>query len=390
MRLINYDINEIGSVTFKLDFDEDDYNEYLEDNGLTDSNDSKFEFVRDNCTYDAEFTDSEYFHHLGYDSLSYEEIEDMFGERFAQDVLKNCMDGEEHQFEVQSYADEEINLEDPNELSNLAMKYLKHGEYFKNARGFILPNGVIVYTEMEHNQCSKVPGVKGTFHFIELGCIRILDHSIDISKNPTDAQYKTLYKILKYYNTEELYLDLMNKQIGAFSKKYQYCEPDDVVSDIERYFKGIKPRTNQLYENKSSKVMKLYHWSTNVVTEPRIKGNCGYGFYMAKNKKYSRLFGNVLHKVTVKPENTFELFDKDVRKYAFFNIDKQHYDDYINKGYDSLAWYRNGELCEFVALKQEIIKDIEVIGYMNEERFMITLNDVSRMINEIVNHLFVI
>lgn len=59
MRLANYDINEIGSVTFKLDFDEDDYNEYLEDNGLTDSNDSKFEFVRDNCTYDAEFTDSQ-------------------------------------------------------------------------------------------------------------------------------------------------------------------------------------------------------------------------------------------------------------------------------------------------------------------------------------------
>ena len=388
MRITDYDISDIGSVKFTLNYDEDDYREYLEDNELTDCAESQIEFVKENCSYDVEFTDSEYFHHLGYDTMYYDEIESMFGENFAEDVLKDCMDGEEHDFEPQSYANEEINLEDPNELSNLAMKYLKHGEYFRNARGFILPNGVIVYTEMEHNQCSKVPGVKGTFHFIELGCIRILDHSIDMAKKPTKEQYKTLYRILKFYYTEELYLDLMNKQIGSFSKKYQYCEPDDVVSDIEKYFKGIMPKSNQLYEGKSPKTMKLYHWSTNVVTEPRIKGNCGYGFYMAKNKKYSRLFGNVLHKVTVKPENTFELFDKDVKKHAFFNIDKQHYDDYISKGYDSLAWYRNGELCEFVALKQEIIKDIEVIGYMNEERFRITLNDVSKMVNEIVNHLF--
>lgn len=387
MRISDYDISDIGSVKFTLNYDEDDYNEYLEDNGLTDCSESQIEFVKDNCSYDVEFTDSDYFHHLGYDTMYYDEIESMFGERLAEDVLKDCMDFQEHEFEPQSYANEQINLEDPNELSNLAMKYLKHGEYFKNARGFILPNGVIVFTETEHNQCSKVPGVNGTFHFIELGCIRILDHAIDIAKKPTDAQYKVLYRILKYYYTEELYLDLMNKQIGNFSKKYDSCEPDDVISDIERYFKGIIPR-NKMFESKSGKVMKLYHWSTNVVTEPRIKGNCGYGFYMAKNKKYSRLFGNILHKVTVKPENTLNFYDKDVKKNAFFNIDKQNYEKYISGGYDSLAWYRNGELCEFIALKPEIIKDIEVVGYMNEEKIGITFKDIRKMVNEIINHVF--
>ena len=133
--------------------------------------------------------------------------------------------------------------------------------------------------------------------------------------------------------------------------------------------------------------MKLYHWSTNVVTEPRIKGNCGYGFYMAKNRKYSRLFGDVLHKVTVMPKNTFVLNDKEVRKYPFFNIDKEHYEDYIKKGYDSLAWYRNGELCEFIALKPEIIKDIEVIGTAMREQ-KLNLNDIKTIVAEVVNRVY--
>ena len=365
MRITDYDISDIGSIKFTLNYDEDEYAEYLEDNEVPDCKETQLEFVKDNCSYDVEFTDSEYYHHLGYDTMYYDEIESMFGENLANDVLNDCMDGQEHDFEPQSYATEELNLEDPDVLSNAAMKYLKHGEYFKNARGFILPNGVVVYTETEHNQCSKVPGVKGTFHFIGLGCIRILDHSIDLAKAPTDAQIKTLYKVLRNYYSEELYVDLMNKQIGNFSKKYDYCDPDDVISDIQKYFKGIIHKSS-IFEAKTDKAMKLYHWSTNVVTEPRIKGNCGYGFYMAKNKKYSRLFGDILHRVIVKPENTLVFNDKEVKQNAFFNIDKQHYDDYINAGYDSLAWYRNGELCEFIALKPEIIRDIEVIGYMHE------------------------
>lgn len=367
MRITDYDISDIGSIKFTLNYDEDDYAEYLEDNDVPDCKETQLEFVKDNCSYDVEFTDSEYYHHLGYDTMYYDEIESMFGERFANDVLNDCMDGQEHDFEPQSYATEELNLEDPDVLSNAAMKYLKHGEYFKNARGFILPNGVVVYTETEHNQCSKVPGVKGTFHFIGLGCIRVLDHSIDLAKMPTNAQIKTLYKVLRNYYSEELYVDLMSQQLGTFSKKYNHCDPRDVMSDIDRFFKGIVPRNN-MFEAKSDKAMKLYHWSTNVVTEPRIKGNCGYGFYMAKNKKYSRLFGDILHRVIVKPENTLTFNDREVKQHAFFNIDKEHYDDYISAGYDSLAWYRNGELCEFIALKPEIIRDIEVIGYMNENK----------------------
>ena len=127
------------------------------------------------------------------------------------------------------------------------------------------------------------------------------------------------------------------------------------------------------------KKMTLYHWSTHVVTEPRIKGICGYGFYLAKNKKYSRACGDMLHKVVVCPQNTLVFNDAEVKKNAFFNIDKQHYDNYISQGYDSLAWYKNGVLCEFIALVPEIIKNIEFLGSrISESKLFILKNNTNK------------
>ena len=127
------------------------------------------------------------------------------------------------------------------------------------------------------------------------------------------------------------------------------------------------------------KKMTLYHWSTHVVTEPRIKGICGYGFYLAKNKKYSRACGDMLHKVVVCPQNTLVFNDAEVKKNAFFNIDKTHYDNYISQGYDSLAWYKNGVLCEFIALVPEIIKSIEFLGSrISENKLFILKNNTNK------------
>ena len=254
MRNINqYDISDIGYVYFTLNYDNDWYMEYLSDNGIQDSENAKATYIKENCDYDVEFTDSETYHHLGYDTMTFDEIEDFFGEMMANEVFKDCMDGEQHEYEPHCYFNKGININDPNELSAAAVKYLKHGRYFKNARGFILPNGVVAYTDAEHNLCSQIPGVNGTFHFIELGCIRVLPNGIDLAKAPTEAQTKTLYYVLKCYYQEELYLDLMNKEIGQFSKKYTYCEPEDVMSDIQKYFKGIKPRNN-MYESRRKKL----------------------------------------------------------------------------------------------------------------------------------------
>lgn len=248
----NYNLNEIGSVSFTLNFDEDSYAEYLSDNGIGDSQQARFAFVKDYCDYDVECTDSETYHHLCYTTMTIDEIVEIFGSQMANDVLKDCMDGDEHTFEPLAYQNDEVDLNNPEQLSQAAMKYLKYGKYFKGARGFILPNGVFVYTEAEHNMCSRIPGVNGTYHFIELGCVRVLPNSLDIAKLPTKEQFNTIYQVLRCYENNTIYIDLMNDKIGNMSREYSYYYPQDVAYDISNYFKGKPMNKQRMNENKQT------------------------------------------------------------------------------------------------------------------------------------------
>ena len=235
---IPYDISQIGEVVCTLEFDEDYYNDYLEENGLVDNQEVREQYIKEYCEYSVEFTDSETYHSMGgFCSLTYEDLYNEFGEKLANDVFVECMDGKEHRFEVGAYDNETVDLNNPDSINASAIKHLMHGEYYKDCRGFILTNGVVVYTEAEHNHCSQIPGVNGTFHFLKLGNIRVLNHSIDIANKPTNAQMRVLYEVLDAYYGEVLYLDLMNDKIGHTGKQYDSCNPDEVMQDINSYFK---------------------------------------------------------------------------------------------------------------------------------------------------------
>lgn len=241
---MRFDISEIGAIQCQLNFDEDYYLDYLQENGLQDSDDVKKEYIKGQCDYDVTYLDSEYFHDMGeYDTMTIEEIEEEFGNRCAEDVFITCMDGREHDFEIQAYQDS-IDINNPKELNAEAVKCLRHGGYFKNCRGFILTNGVVVYTGAEHNMCSKIPGINGTFDFIRLGNIRVLNHGVDIAKPPTEEQKKVLNQMFQSYYGEELYLDLMNDKNGHTGKKYNSCEPYEVMQDIYDYFNSGRLRQN--------------------------------------------------------------------------------------------------------------------------------------------------
>ena len=235
--MMKFDKSEIGEIHCTLNFDEDWYEEYLSDNGLQDSPEERAAYIRDNCDYEVEYYDSETYHSMGeYDTMTIDEIEENFGEAVAADVFRECMDGKEHSFEPLAYDNETINVNNPDEVNAMAVRVLRHGDYFKGCRGFILTNGVVVYTESEHNTCTRITGVKGTSHFIELGNIRVLDHSVDINVKPTPQQIRTLWKVLDSYYGEVLYLDMFNKNIGRFSQMYQNCNPERVMNDINSYF----------------------------------------------------------------------------------------------------------------------------------------------------------
>ena len=251
---MQYELTDIGSIRVCSQFDEDFYIEYLSDNGIQDSPEERREYTKEECLFDVELFDSETYHHMGYEQMSYYEIEQEFGEQMAEEILNDCMDGREHEYEPLAYMNDSVNLNNPTELSNAAMKYLKSGEYFRNCRGFILPNGVVVYTDAEHNMCTRIPGVKGTSHFIDLGNIRVLDHSVDIAKRPTSRQIETLETVFSAYNGQEVFLDLCNDSIGHVSVKYERCTAYAAMNDIERYFNGQLKQKYIIRENKTMKI----------------------------------------------------------------------------------------------------------------------------------------
>lgn len=253
-----YDMSQVGEIECSLDFDYDAYEEYLTDNGLTDNTESKMNFIRDyDVEYDVELKDSETYHTFDYERMTINDIEEEFGSAIANDVLQDCMDGKSHRYEPLAYDNEAVDVNDPSALSDAAMQRLSNGEYTKDCRGFILPNGVVVYTDSEHNMCTRIPGITSTYHFIELGCIRLLDHSVDLAKAPTSNQIKTLEQVFDAYYRDTLYLDLMNKEIGLASKKYRDLHPEEVFRDIDNYFRyGIKPKES-IYE--SIDELDLYH-----------------------------------------------------------------------------------------------------------------------------------
>ena len=244
---MKFDITEIGEIHCTLNFDEDWYNDYLQENGLSNSQEVFQNYVREQCDYEIEYYDSETFHSMcEYETMTIDEIEENFGSEIARDVFNECMDGKEHSFEILAYQNDIVDINNPEELNAAAVKVLRHGGYFKGCRGFILTNGVVVYTESEHNNCTRISGVKGTSHFIELGNIRVLDHSIDICKKPTPQQTKVLWEVLDSYYGEVLYLDLFEKGIGRFSQQYRSCDPSEVMNDINSYYnRGARIAMNE-------------------------------------------------------------------------------------------------------------------------------------------------
>ena len=254
-RLSSIDLSEVGRVNYSFDFDEDEYNEWLAENGLQDSEETRYEFYKDQWEYEVEYLDNDTFHYMEGDSgLSYDDLEDLFGENMAETIVRTCMKDGSGYFETDDlYADEQVDINNPQELNAFAMKLLRHGEYFKGCRGFILSNGVVIYTEMEHNEVLRIPGIKSKFQFIELGNIRLLPNSIDIGAEPTPQQEQVLRQVIASYDGEELYLDIFTNG-GDIGVRYPRADYHYVLGEIDRFYsEGIKPQGGGFYENKDGK-----------------------------------------------------------------------------------------------------------------------------------------
>ena len=113
------------------------------------------------------------------------------------------------------------------------------------------------------------------------------------------------------------------------------------------------------------KLYKFYHSTNNPIFENfNVKHKSFYGVYLSPILSYSKKYGQLTYDVKVKPYNTLvvdgkEFSDKTLSKINIFNITKEMYDKLIEKGYDSIAWFRGGKLLEFIVLDIDIIKSKE-------------------------------
>lgn len=250
----NFDSSEIGAVNYSWDFDEDEYQEWLQEAGYENTQESLMEYINDNVEFELEYLDNETYHTCGGDYVDYDTLEDMFGSKMQNEILTTCMNDGSGSFEtVNLYSDDEVDVNNKDSINNMAMKLLRHGDYFKDCRGFILTNGVVVYTESEHNEICRIPNINNKFDFIRMGNIRVLPQSIDIGDKPTSEQRDVLRRAIVSYADEELYLDIYQ---GKSSIGAHYIHPDwrYVMGEIDRFYsEGIKPQGNEYYESKNSK-----------------------------------------------------------------------------------------------------------------------------------------
>lgn len=250
----SFDSSEIGAVNYSWDFDEEEYQEWLVDAEYENTQEALMEYINDNVEFELEYLDNETYHTCGCDYVDYNALEDMFGEKMQKEILTTCMSDGSGSFEtVNLYSDDDVDINDQNSVNDMAMRLLRHGDYFKDCRGFILTNGVVVYTESEHNEICRIPNINNKFDFIRMGNIRVLPQSIDIGAAPTSEQRSVLRKAIASYANEELYLDIYQ---GKSSIGAKYIQPDwrYVMGEIDRFFsEGIRPQGNEYYESKNSK-----------------------------------------------------------------------------------------------------------------------------------------
>ena len=266
-RMINesasVDLSEVGEVEWELSIDQDEYKEYLEENGLENNDKVLATYVKNEFpTFELSYYDNEDYHYCGGDSVYWDDLVDIFGEDWAEKMLSTFMQkGEIDKYDFFSYTgrfetcemyeDSPIDINNPYELNYRALQLFRHGGYFKGCRGFILSDGSIIYTEGEHNEVTRINGIDDKFQFIKLGNIRIMPNSIDIGREPTYEQKEVLRKVIASYSDEELYMDVYNEKVGDAGVKYVCPDWRYVIGEIDRFYdKGIKPMGRNVYENK--------------------------------------------------------------------------------------------------------------------------------------------
>ena len=238
--------------------------------------------------YNIEMTDSDgntsYFDNLTEEELADELDNFESGEDIYQSIVNDTKDkGYENPKEFINTTPDNIN--DINSVIKIASKIWQIVEYVPNSRGYILPNGMLLYfgPSIDHMSISYITGMT-IGRFVQLGAIRCGDNSFELACPPTYEQKRSLYKLIGGSKNNDIYVDIVkydlsqpisnnSRQMKMYpdticSANYNNNNPKLILNQIDNYFQnGIKLglSSGMSLRGENKKYNKIYRIVENIV-----------------------------------------------------------------------------------------------------------------------------
>ena len=238
--------------------------------------------------YDIEMTDSDgntsYFDNLTEEELADELDNFESGEDIYKSIVNDTKDkGYENPKEFINTTPDNIN--DINSVIKIASKIWQIVEYVPNSRGYILPNGMLLYfgPNIDHMSISYITGMT-IGRFVQLGAIRCGDNSFELACPPTYEQKRSLYKLIGGSKNNDIYVDIVKYDLSQpisnnshqmkmypdtiCSANYNNNNPKLILNQIDNYFQnGIKLGLSygMSLRDESKKYNKIYRIVENIV-----------------------------------------------------------------------------------------------------------------------------
>ena len=238
--------------------------------------------------YNIEMTDSDgntsYFDNLTEEELADELDNFESGEDIYKSIVNDTKDkGYENPKEFINTTPDNIN--DINSVIKIASKIWQIVEYVPNSRGYILPNGMLLYfgPNIDHMSISYITGMT-IGRFVQLGAIRCGDNSFELACPPTYEQKRSLYKLIGGSKNNDIYVDIVkydlsqpisnnSRQMKMYpdticSANYNNSNPKLILNQIDNYFQnGIKLglSSGMSLRGESKKYNKIYRIVENIV-----------------------------------------------------------------------------------------------------------------------------
>ena len=383
-----------GGVNCTLNFDEDYYEEYLQDNGLQDLPAVKTEYVKDNCDWDVEYLDGETWHACDFKTLNYSEMEDDFGETLAAAILNDCMDEREHSFEFSEYRDDDVDIYNPQSLNKAAKRVMATMDSpCGQSRGWILTDGTVLDAGWDHNACFRIsPEIKYREDFTKLGNVRFSNVSLEFGKYPTHEQLQQVRQFCEYHNQDVIYVDFLGGKNGRADKKYVGLDFSELSADLYDYYSGRSIRST-LQEATDIDELQLYHGTNHDFNEFNEEffltgiGEMafGWGVYLTNSKETAKAYGPGGQIMTVEVPDGKYLHSEKIRKDEAMSLARAFYKFYLSgkggeiyKGSERDFWdyecryigespdgsYLYGTISTFLGSDREASEWLRTMGYV--------------------------